>query len=206
MIKPPAIGKIRSNSSDTDNIINSYNVLESQYQNRREDSNRQRKTRKAFTAINGTASFTLGLGTYTFVEKVPYGSSLKPIAPINFEITDTTKMVNLKELLEETGSVIIKDIKNVVGENPPEATFTFTLIQVANAQGDPLENKPIIRMTSKTGLGEFEFDEITGLIPRTYYFKIQETIGGGTGWKNDTSVKIITVIVEFFSRRKKMIN
>jgi len=59
-------------------------------------------TRRAYTTINGTASFTLRAGEYVLTEDDISGE-YKPLAPMNFIVHDVDELFNLKRALEGTG-------------------------------------------------------------------------------------------------------
>jgi len=134
---------------------------------------------------------------YTITENTP--QEYVPHAPWTGVISrmDTTE-INVRN----TYLPVFADItgtKVLTGGSAPLQSFSFTLTRLnsnnatdimTDAHGVPLPTETRTRI----GPGEFTF-QLEYLTAGTYYYKIQETVGGGTGWKNDTAARIVTVTV-----------
>ena len=150
------------------------------------------------TDNNGNALVDSGGWTYSkniLVVKIEVSDNKK--GGYDADVTypgDTTNKTFINSYIQPATSVTISGSKTV-NAGAPEATFTFSLTQVANAQGGAYTGTPITRTATRTGAGAFSFEPITGLTAGTYYFSVKETIGGGTGWTNDTAARIVTVTV-----------
>jgi uncharacterized repeat protein (TIGR01451 family) len=101
-----------------------------------------------------------------------------------------------------TANAVINGTKIVNGTPPASETFTFTLTQVANANGDAYVGTPITTSLTATtnGAGTFSFT-VPGLTAgaggaaKDYYFKVTETNNGTVNWTYDPAVKIVKVTV-----------
>ncbi|MCL1896386.1 MAG: hypothetical protein FWG03_07565 [Clostridiales bacterium] len=113
-------------------------------------------------------------------------------------------------------SVVIAGTKNVTGNKAPKKTFTFTLTQVKNGQGEVLSAMPVIspnpmsQQVETDGKGEYGFAfTITGLKPNDYYFVLKEQPEGGD-WNYETREHLFKVsinnngvpTVQYHSRKK----
>jgi len=91
--------------------------------------------------------------------------------------------------------------KVLTGIASTEQIFNFSLVQV-NALGEAVTGG--ITRTASTTAGNYmagaqavTFDEIGGLDPGTYYFKVTETAGTALGWAYSTASYTITVTVAY---------
>jgi len=113
-----------------------------------------------------------------------------------------------EETGEAPGSVTIEGDKAVTGTDIPSGeTFTFTLTQWSSGNlsaGQAVDNgvlpTPLTAQVTTDSSGSaktypFAFDEITGLADGTYYFKVEETGTGGSGWTSNSPAQIIIVAV-----------
>ena len=94
--------------------------------------------------------------------------------------------------------VSISGKKTIEGTASTNASFTFTLTQVADDTGTPINGDKITRQVSRSGQGPFTFPAMN-LEEGTYYFEIRETKGSANGWTYDTKAEIIKVTAEFDS-------
>ena len=111
---------------------------------------------------------------------------------IRKEITFTNEYVHRSYTL--TGN------KTVVGDDVPSQSFAFTLTQLNSLDPDDVmldyDGNPLhSSTTTRTGAGAFSF-LLEDLEPgATYYFRVSETGGGGSGWLNDTKDRVVIVTV-----------
>jgi len=147
------------------------------------------RAREVITTINGTASFTLGLGRFTLVEEVPPGSNIKPIAPMYFTINTTDVLVNLKDLLAGTGyanyddldydgsvngiinrqsspfvELILTGRKYAIGKPVKGGEFHFTV-----SEGDE-----VVATGVNTAEGDIIFSKITYTQPGVHVYEMKE--------------------------------
>ena len=129
--------------------------------------------REAVTTVNGTVSFTLDIGLYTLVEIKPEGSSLIPLAPMEFELKNYVNFANLLDLLmpdypdrealefkdnvniitnkEQKGvCVVFMGSKKTVGKELTEGQFQFVV----------LEDDEVIATGTNTKDGEIVFNKV----------------------------------------------
>ena len=89
--------------------------------------------------------------------------------------------------------------KTVEGTGAPAQTFTFTLTELASATPTDIKAGGESRTVTVpgTGAGDFtsQFSEIEYRRVGTYWYKVEETSGGGLGWVNDSGVYVVTVVV-----------
>ncbi|MCL2383358.1 MAG: hypothetical protein FWC79_04300 [Oscillospiraceae bacterium] len=119
------------------------------------------RVREAMTTINGTCSFTLGLGDYILEEEVPLGSNIIPVAPMHFTITDYNELVNLRALLEGTGYPNIDDIRFEQGVNVITNHEKTGICVILNA------NKTAIGKELEDGMFEFAVMDGEVIISKT---------------------------------------
>ena len=86
-------------------------------------------SREVDTNINGTASFTLGIGAYTLTETVPPGSDLEPVEPISFSLASPLPAsVDLTGLLPagyaNENDITFQDDTNTIVNHPKSETPT----------------------------------------------------------------------------------
>jgi|GEM_PF-2538449 len=115
--------------------------------------------------------------------------------------TYTLTYVNKLTALPGKGQFTPKVEKILTGIASTEQIFNFSLVQV-NALGEAVTGG--ITRTASTTAGNYTagaqavtFDEIGGLDPGTYYFKITETAGTALGWAYSTASYTITVTVAY---------
>jgi hypothetical protein len=185
-----------------------------------------------YTNATGDITFAVSsTGEYTLAETVPEGSSLIPIAPITFEITGADLLVgqvDVSSLLDDityaggvntvvnrstepggepgvSGPAEIKIRKAVSGVSSTLNPFTFSGVQVQNAEGDPFEAGDPIELGPVTTSGAItsasgrEITISTGLLEaeNTYYFKITEDKANvPPDWTYSDAAYIITVTVD----------
>jgi len=115
--------------------------------------------------------------------------------------TYTLTYVNKLTASPGKGQFTPKVEKVLTGIASTEKSFNFSLVQV-NALGEAVTGG-ITRIASTTagnytaGAQAVTFDEISGLVPGTYYFKVTETAGTALGWAYSTASYTITVTVAY---------
>jgi LPXTG-motif cell wall-anchored protein len=82
------------------------------------------------------------------------------------------------------------------GVSVPNTRFTFTLTELNSDDPDDIKPGGARRSAFIDNAGEFEFQPaIENLTVGTHYFRVQETIGGGAGWTNDDTARVVSVWV-----------
>ena len=150
------------------------------------------RIREATTTINGTASFTLGVGDYLLEEIVAEKQPWKPIPPIEFSVVSSDAMIDLTTLLSPdysqkedidfvnsvniitnqmevkpvSVSVILMANKEVVGAELVEDMFEFGVF----------EDDALISTGKNDAMGQIIFDEIEYDEPGVHEYMVRELI------------------------------